>query len=270
MSDHEANRTSPVGDDAPVAVVTGAARGLGLGIVGKLFDAGWRVTGSDRDPRITAAMAEVDGGAGRTLGLVVDVTDAADCLATAERTMKCFGRLDALVNNAGVGGGSTPVHETELSEIEFVLAVNLVAPFLMARACVPHIIGGGRGGAVVNMGSVLGARAEAGSGPYSASKAGVGLMGQAMALELAPHGIRVNTIAPGNMLTVMHEEFMADFARQTGRTYDETVVAVRESVPLGRHGTPDDIGDAVTWLLSPQATYVTGQTIHVNGGILLT
>ncbi len=258
-------------DPGPVAIVTGAARGLGLGIVGELLAAGWRVCGADINPDLSASLAATaESDPSRVLAVVADVSTESGCQEVVRQAWQTFGRIDALVNNAGVGGPSTTVHETDPDDFTQVIGVNLIGPFHMTRAAVPRIIEGGRGGGVVNIGSILGQNAEAGSGAYAASKAGLAQLGQAMALELGPHGIRVNTVAPGYMLTAMHEEYMTELATTTGRAYEETVAALRSSVPLGRHGTPEDVGHVVAWLLSDRASYVTGQTIGVNGGILLT
>ena len=255
-----------------VALVTGAARGLGLGIVHELLADNWRVCGADLSPEVVEALASApgDNDPGRTLAVVADVSTEAGCTEVVQQLLQRFGRLDALINNAGIGGSSAMVHETDPADFLQVINVNLIGPFHMVRAAVPHIIEGGRGGGVVNVGSILGQAAEAGSGAYAASKGGLAQLGQAMALELGSHGIRVNTVTPGYMLTVMHEEYMAELAETTGKTYDETVQSLRTSVPLGRHGTPEDVGNVVAWLLSPRASYVTGQTIPINGGTLLT
>jgi 3-oxoacyl-[acyl-carrier protein] reductase len=258
-------------EPGPVAIVTGAARGLGLGIVGELLAAGWRVCGVDINADLSDALAAAaESDPSRVLAVVADVSTESGCQEVVRQAWQTFGRIDALVNNAGVGGPSTTVHETDPDDFTQVIGVNLIGPFHMTRAAVPRIIEGGRGGAVVNIGSILGQCAEAGSGAYAASKAGLAQLGQAMALELGPHGIRVNTVAPGYMLTAMHEEYMTELATTTGRAYEETVESLRSSVPLGRHGTPEDVGHVVAWLLSDRASYVTGQTIGVNGGILLT
>jgi NAD(P)-dependent dehydrogenase (short-subunit alcohol dehydrogenase family) len=132
------------------------------------------------------------------------------------------------------------------------------------------MIAQGSEGSIVNLGSILGQRGEAGGAAYSASKAGVALFTQVLALELASHGIRVNTVAPGNMATDMHWEYVRTLAADRGMEFEEAREFVRASVPLGRHGTGDDIAGAVAWLCSRDASYVTGQTIGVNGGVVLT
>jgi NAD(P)-dependent dehydrogenase (short-subunit alcohol dehydrogenase family) len=259
-------------DSQRVALVTGAARGLGLGIVDELLADGWRVCGADIDPVVNDALqsATADTDPSAALAVVADVSTESGCERVVQQVRQTFGRLDALINNAGIGGPSTTVHETDPAEFTRVIGVNLIGPFHMMCAAVPLILESGRGGAVVNIGSILGQVAEAGSGAYAASKAGLAQLGQAMALELGPQGVRVNTVAPGYMMTAMHEEYMLELSTTSGRPYEETVASLRSSVPLRRHGTPKDVGQVVAWLLSPRASYVTGQTIPVNGGILLT
>ncbi len=252
------------------AVVTGAARGLGAGVARRLLEDGWSVLLTDRDPAVLAVADDLGSRGLPALGAVADVTDPDACEAAVALAGDRFGRLRALVNNAGTGGPSTAVHDTDPEEFRRVLEINLVAPLLMSRAAVPAMLAGGEGGSVVNITSVLGQRAEAGSGAYSASKAGLALLGQAMALELAHDGIRVNSVAPGNMLTDMHREHLEGMAVRAGVSYDDALEGVRATVPVGRHGTPADVGDAVAWLVSERASYVTGKTVAVNGGILLT
>jgi NAD(P)-dependent dehydrogenase (short-subunit alcohol dehydrogenase family) len=203
------------------------------------------------------------------VGLVADVSDETACAAAVDRAVHALGGVDVLVNNAGIGGPDTDVAGTSLAEFLRVLEVNLAGTFLMCRAVAPVMIGQGNGGAIVNMGSVFGQQGVARGAGYCASKAGVALLTHSLALELAPHGIRVNTIAPGNMATEMHWDELRSRAALSGTTFDEQVTMVRAAVPLGRHGTGDDIAGTVAWLVSPDASYVTGQTIGVNGGVWL-
>jgi NAD(P)-dependent dehydrogenase (short-subunit alcohol dehydrogenase family) len=224
----------------------------------------------DRDAAVHQTAEGFEAAGLPALGMSADVTDPDACEAAIALVGSRFGRLRALVNNAGTGGPSTPVHRTDPDELRRVLEVNLVAPVLMTRAAVPAMLRDGEGGSIVNITSVLGQCAEQGSGAYSASKAGLTLLGQAMALELAGQGIRVNSVAPGNMLTDMHRQHVEGLAARQGVPYEEALEQVRGTVPMGRHGTPEDVGDVVAWLVSEHASYVTGQTVAVNGGILLT
>jgi NAD(P)-dependent dehydrogenase (short-subunit alcohol dehydrogenase family) len=186
-----------------------------------------------------------------------------------DRAVNAIGGVDVLVNNAGIGGPDTDIADTSLAEFRRVLDVNLTGTFLMCRAAATVMIGQGSGGVIVNVGSVFGQQGVAGGAGYCASKAGVALLTHSLALELAPYGIRANTIAPGNMATEMHWDELRSRAARSGTTFDEQVAMVRSVIPLGRHGTGGDIAGVVAWLVSPDAGYVTGQTIGVNGGIWL-
>ena len=258
------------------AIVTGAARGLGAAIAGRLARDGADVVLLDVSADVTAT-AERLGSTGDAkarpgqvaLGLVADVSDERACAAAVDRAVSAIGGVDVLVNNAGIGGPDTDVTGTSLTEFRRVLDVNLTGTFLMCRAVAKVMIGQGSGGAIVNLGSVFGQQGVAGGAGYCASKAAVALLTHSLALELAPRGIRANTIAPGNMATEMHWDELRSRAARFGTAFDEQVESVRTSVPLGRHGTGDDIAGVVAWLVSPDAGYVTGQTIGVNGGIWL-
>ncbi len=258
------------------AIVTGAARGLGAAIAGRLARDGADVVLLDVSAGVTATADRLAGGAGGAggaaggrvaVGLVADVSDEMASAAAVERAVRTLGGVDVLVNNAGIGGPDTDVAGTSLAEFRRVLDVNLTGTFLMCRAVAAVMIGQGSGGAIVNMGSVFGQQGVAGGAGYCASKAGVALLTHSLALELAPHGIRANTIAPGNMATEMHWDEIRSRAARSGTAFDEQVEMVKAAIPLGRHGTGDDIAGVVAWLVSPDASYVTGQTIGVNGGI---
>jgi NAD(P)-dependent dehydrogenase (short-subunit alcohol dehydrogenase family) len=260
------------------AIVTGAARGLGAAIAGRLARDGADVALLDVNADVVAAAERLAGHVGRaeaardgrvTVGLVADVSDEIAAAAAVDRAVHALGGVDVLVNNAGTGGPDTDVTGTSLAEFRRVLDVNLTGTFLMCRAAAKVMIGQGSGGVIVNMGSVFGQQGVAGGAGYCASKAGVALLTHSLALELAPHGIRANTIAPGNMATEMHWDELRSRAARSGTTFDEQVEMVKASVPLGRHGTGGDIAGVVAWLVSPDAGYVTGQTIGVNGGIWL-
>jgi len=246
------------------AIVTGAARGLGAAIAARLARDGADLVLLDVSADVAATAERL-----AAVGLVTDVSDENACAAAVDRAVRAIGGVDVLVNNAGIGGPDTDVAGTSPAEFRRVLDVNLTGTFLMCHAVATVMIGQGSGGAIVNLGSVFGQQGVAANAGYCASKAGVALLTHSLALELAPHGIRVNTIAPGNMATEMHWDELRSRAARSGTTLGEQVEMVKAAIPLGRHGTGSDIAGVVAWLVSPDAGYVTGQTIGVNGGIWL-
>jgi NAD(P)-dependent dehydrogenase (short-subunit alcohol dehydrogenase family) len=237
------------------AIVTGAARGLGAGVADRLERDGGAVARIDIEPAPGVVAA--------------DVADEAQAEAAFATATDALGGLDLLVNCAGIGGPGSAVADTPLAAFRRTLDVNLVGAFVMARAAARLLTAQGTGGGIVNIGSMFGQRAVPFGAPYCVSKGGLVLLTQALALELAEHGIRVNTVAPGNMATEMHFDELRSRAERTGRTFEDEVAAARAEVPLGRHGTDEDVAGAVAWLASEDAAYVTGQTIAVNGGVLL-
>jgi NAD(P)-dependent dehydrogenase (short-subunit alcohol dehydrogenase family) len=239
------------------ALVTGGARGLGAAVAARIVRDGGRV-------------AVIDVTAGDGVDFAGDVSDEEFVARAVPAAAERLGGLDLLVNNAGVGGSEADAVDTPAAVFRRVLEVNLVGSFLVARAAAAVMIAQGTGGLIVNFGSIFGQQGVAGGSAYCASKGGVALLTHSLALELAPHGIRVNTIAPGNMATEMHWDHLRKLAARSGTTREEEVERVRASVPHGRHGTGEDIAGAVVWLASADASYVTGQTIGVNGGVLLT
>jgi NAD(P)-dependent dehydrogenase (short-subunit alcohol dehydrogenase family) len=268
--DHDLPRDR--GPRALRAIVTGGARGLGRGIATRLVQDGWDVALVDvaADVEIAAAeLARIRSDVTVT-ALIGDVSDERACERVVGEAAAILKGIDALVNNAGVGGPSTEVVDTDPAEFRRVIDVNLIGAFLMSRAAARVMMSGARGGAIVNVGSIFGQQGVAGGAGYSASKGGVALFTHSLALELAPHGIRVNTVAPGNMATEMHFDDVRLAAASRGSTFADELERVRATVPLGRHGTPEDVGGAIAWLLSDDASYVTGQTIGVNGGVVLT
>ena len=241
------------------AIVTGAASAGGIGrATARLFAAqGARVAVLDlpgADPETAAA----DLGAGH-YGLACDVRDAEACRAAVSRTAEAFGRIDILIGNAGVVYG-TPLSEIEQAEYDEVLDVNLRGNFQMAQAVVPHMRSAG-GGAIVLISSIAG---QVGGGlfgrsHYAAAKSGIFGLAKALARELAPDGIRANAIAPG----VIDNDFTK--GRMTREIKDE----IATKVPLGRLGTSEDIAKACLFLASDLSSYVTGQVLSVNGGLLI-
>lgn len=244
-----------------VALVTGAARNLGLGIARRLARDGATVVLCDIDEAVRAAAEEIGGTA---TGERCDITDSGAVDRLVAGIAGRYGALDILVANAGIGGG-TPVVDLDDATFRRLLAVNLEGTFYCCRAAARAMLPRGRG-AIVTVGSIFGRDTPAGAAAYGASKAGVVALTQALARELSPHGIRVNCVSPGNMATELHWAALRRRADREGRPFEELRDAVRAAIPLGRHGTPDDLGAVVSFLASPDAGYVTGQTINVDGG----
>jgi NAD(P)-dependent dehydrogenase (short-subunit alcohol dehydrogenase family) len=250
------------------AIVTGSARGLGEAIATRLSADGGHVFLLDINASVQETAERVGGQTGRTLGwAVADVSRESEVAVAFEEAVSSLGGVDLLVNNAGIGGPSTPVVSTPPADFRKVLDVNLVGTFLCSRVAASLMIDQGSGGSIVNMASLFGQQGVPGGAGYCASKAGVSLLTQSMAQELAPHGIRVNAVAPGHMATEMHWEELRFRAETAGTSFEAQVDGIRKAVPLGRHGRGEDVAGVVHWLASEDAAYVTGQTIGVNGGV---
>lgn len=249
-----------------VAIVTGAAEGLGRAIVDRLVGDGFRVVAND----ISAAI-ENSPGAGwptdriRTVVADIAAVDTADMLV--ETALSEFGRIDAFVNNAGVAGPSATLEDLSVEDLMRVFTINVVGSLRLCQAGIPHLKRQ-RSGRIVNVGSLFADQPVPEAGAYCVSKAAVRSLSEVLALELGEFGITVNTVAPGLILTSMHRGAIAAQAARLGVTAEQRERDLREGVPLQRHGVPADIAGAVAWLLSDDASYVTGQTIGVNGGLL--
>jgi len=254
------------------ALVTGAARGLGERVAARLVNDGWSVALVDILATVEAtAHGLVEGRDDQlAIGIVADVSDPADVERAVREAIGALGPLDLLVNVAGIGGGVADLVATPIEEIRRLLDVNLLGTILVAREVAAGWVAAGRTGSIVNTGSLFGQQGVSGGVTYGASKGGVATATQALAAELGPYGIRVNMISPGNMATEMHWDDLRARAAITGASFESLVEEVRRTIPLGRHGTGDDIAGAVAWLASEDAAYVTGQTIGVNGGVLRT
>ncbi len=239
-----------------VALVTGAQQGIGSATATALARAGADVAinylDSEENARSTAQACSRYGV--RTVLVQGDVSQRADAERMVDACVAALGRIDILVNNAGVFPRVKFIDMTD-ADWDHVLDINLKGGFLCAQAAARRMIDAGRGGAIVNLssGALRGAKLGV---HYSASKGGVVSMTRAMALELAPHGIRVNVVAPG----------LTDTAQPRFEHSDEALHALAGALPLGRLGRPEEIADAITFLASPMASFITGQTLHVNGG----
>jgi len=238
----------------PVAVVTGGARGIGLAIAEWFLAHGHRVALLDIDRRQLARTASRLGDDLRVMAIPCDVSDARQVKSAVARVAKGLGRIDVLVNNAGVAVFK-PILETTLADWNHVLSVNLTGAFICSRACAPVMLKTG-GGSIVNIASISGLRASTLRVAYGTSKAGLIQLTRQLAVELGTLGIRANCIAPGPVDTAMAKLVHTVAIRQD----------YHDAIPLNRYGTTEEIAAAVGFLCSPAASYVNGQTLAADGG----
>ncbi|MDX3235845.1 3-oxoacyl-ACP reductase FabG [Streptomyces sp. ME03-5709C] len=235
------------------ALVTGASRGLGAGIVRRLASEGARVAFTYHKSRdkAEALVAEIEASGGRALALQADSADRSAVRASVETTVASSGGLDILVNNAG-GAHVAPLDDFPQEEYDWMLEVNVTAVFTAIQAAIPHL---GRGGRIINIGSVTGDRIQmAGLAPYAMVKSAVAGLTRAAAFELGPRGITVNTVQPGPTNTDANSE---------SGPYADIVTAM---IPVGKYAQPSDIASAVAYLASPEAWFVNGASWKVDGG----
>ncbi len=244
-----------------VAIVTGAGRGIGRATAERLAEAGAKVVVGDVNAETAAAAADaICGAGGAALGVQVDVASEADAARLAHTAVERFGRIDALVNNAGIGL-YTALVETTLEQWNHVLAVNLTAIFLCSKFCVPIMQEHG-GGSIVNIASVRAIATTPRTTAYTATKGAVIALTKAMATELGDDGIRVNCVLPGAIDTDMMRENLAE----DGLTLEEGAAAAEQKTPMRRLGAGRDIANAVTFLASEDASYASGAAFVIDGG----
>lgn len=241
-----------------IALVTGASRGIGRAIALELVRCGAKVVGTATSPAGAAAITEylqqAQPGSGK--GAVLNVNDAAACHAVIDEVQKEFGALSILVNNAGITQDQLAMRMKD-EEWDNVISTNLTAVGRLSRAVLRGMMKA-RHGRIINITSVVGSAGNAGQMNYAAAKAGVAGMSRALAREIGSRNITVNCIAPGFIDT--------DMTKVLGEAQTS---ALLQQIPLGRLGAPEDIAAAVAFLASPQASYITGTTLHVNGGMYM-
>lgn len=241
----------------PVALVAGASRGIGATTARAFARSGHRVVLGARDADALArVVAEIEGEGGEAVAAKTDVGDPDSMRGLVDLAVETFGRLDAAFNNATDGPMPGPLADIDVDEFDLGIRTNVRGTFLGMKFEIPAMLAGG-GGAIVNMASVAGMQAMTNLAAYVTAKAGIVALTKTAALDYADRGIRVNVVAPGPILTHHLERAGAEAQRLAGL-----------SVPMRRVGTTDEVADAVLWLCSDRASFVTGVTLPIDGGQL--
>lgn len=250
-----------------IALITGAGRGIGQATAELFAGEGAKVALVSRTrDEVEQTAARINERGGEALPFAADISDPQAVESVVNETIARFGQIDILVNNAGISEAST-FHETPFEEWNRVMLVNLYGAVHCAREVSRTMVHRGGGGAIVNVSSIHGQRAEAGASSYDVAKGGMDQLSRALAVELAPHGIRVNSVAPGFIETRMAE--LNGVSEHLSQWFKDIYVG-RRKIPLARPADPSEVATAILFLASDEASYITGQVLGVDGGLSVT
>lgn len=240
--------------DGKVALVTGSARNIGRATAMELARAGAAVIINARQAKelCEEVAHEIEQAGGKALPVVADISDADAVTDMVGQAIKAFGGIDVLINNAA-GRSSVPFLEQDMSDWDFAMGATLKGAYLCSKACAPHIIERG-GGSIVGLGGLNAHRGVRGRPHVMAAKAGMGSLMRGLAMDLGDYGIRANSVVVGH------------FDTNRAGSSSHAPPPIKDEIPMGRLGVPQDMADLIRFLVGPAATYISGQTIHVNGG----
>jgi glucose 1-dehydrogenase len=256
-------------NNGKVAVVTGSSRGIGKAIANQFVKNGYSVVLNARDEGDLKKAAEdiaKEAGNSQMVSYVPgDISEENICISLIQEAVKRFGRIDVLINNAGISGVSKKVNEIASDDWDYVIDVNLKGAFLCTREALKHMIqntdSNNNNYSIINISSVHESIPQPDAAPYAASKGGMEMLTKNTAMEVADKGIRVNGIAPGAIATDMNKDLLEDEQKKKEK---------EQSIPLKRIGQPEEIAKVALFLASEDASYITGTTIYADGGLTLT
>ncbi|MBC8078970.1 MAG: glucose 1-dehydrogenase [Gorillibacterium sp.] len=244
-----------------VAIVTGAAKGIGCEIASRYASEQMKVVINFRNEERLAyqVVAKIKESGAEAIAIQADVSKEKDCIRLLQETLSAYGKMDVMVNNAGIQT-TAPSHELSLEAWNNVIAVNLTGAFLCCREAISYMLAHNQNGSIINISRVHQKIPKPSHVHYASSKGGLKAMTETLALEYAPFGIRINSIAPGAIITSMNEQIFTDPIQKAD------VLAL---IPMNKIGNPEHVASAAAWLASTEACYITGTTLFVDGGMAL-